>query len=136
MSKHTFSRAELLTARRQMKSVLKKCSDLTPNGIPVGEPIGSPEDMFKDDLLKQFLICQDWISQCKVVKTIDKTHTSYGHKHRVERWAGRYISNGAFIAAAIALGIPVQYIYRSPNIFTAISKKSIKLMDSKAWLFE
>jgi hypothetical protein len=132
MQKYDFSEHKLLNARQQMQSVLKKCPDLTPNGIPVGEPIGSPEDMLEYDLLKQFLICQDWLKQCKVIKTIDKRHTSYGHKHRVENWAGRYICNGAFIAAVIALGIPMQYIHRSPNVFTAISRKSLRFMERQA----
>lgn len=29
---------------------------------------------------------------------------SYGFKHLAEQWAGEYVSNGAFIAAALALG--------------------------------
>ncbi|MGC2836156.1 MAG: hypothetical protein WA238_18915 [Methylocella sp.] len=33
---------------------------------------------------------------------------SYGLKHRAEEWAGRYISNGAMIAAAIMLGWKVK----------------------------
>ncbi len=33
---------------------------------------------------------------------------SYGLKHRAERWAGRYISNGAMIAAAFMLGWKVK----------------------------
>jgi hypothetical protein len=33
---------------------------------------------------------------------------SYGLKHRAEKWAGAYISNGAMIVAAIALDLTVR----------------------------
>ena len=33
---------------------------------------------------------------------------SYGLKHRAEEWAGRYIANGAMIAAALMLGWKVK----------------------------
>ena len=40
---------------------------------------------------------------------------SYGAKHLVERWAGRYVSNGALIVAAILAGYRVVRDDNSPN---------------------
>ena len=44
-----------------------------------------------------------------------RSQGSYGLKHAVERWAGTYISNGAFIAAALALGYEARRFPNSPN---------------------
>ena len=40
---------------------------------------------------------------------------SYGLKHTAEKWAGAYISNGALIAAALALGYEARRFPGSPN---------------------
>jgi hypothetical protein len=49
--------------------------------------------------------------------------TSYGFKHLVKRWAGRYISNGAFIAAAIELGYKWRRVMNGPNAIFALRMK-------------
>ena len=47
-------------------------------------------------------ICRDWLRAFgEKTKTIRPNWHSYGLKHVVERWRGTYISNGAFIAAAL-----------------------------------
>src|SRR5687767_4703646 len=50
--------------------------------------------------------CADWIrANVTPRKTINRSRSSYGLKHDVERASGRaYVTNGAFIAAAIGLG--------------------------------
>lgn len=51
-------------------------------------------------------------------KTIRRRRSSYGYKHDVERWAGSYVSNGAFIEAATRLGYTtVRTDERSPNAY-------------------
>jgi hypothetical protein len=54
-------------------------------------------------------LCEKWIREFVTPrKAINTKHSSYGLKHAVERWTGEYVSNGAFIQAAVNLG----YEYR------------------------
>ena len=47
-------------------------------------------------------LCKDWIAKfTKKRKTINTDISSYGLKHAVEQWAKEYVSNEAFIKAAI-----------------------------------
>jgi hypothetical protein len=48
----------------------------------------------------------DWIADSMaIVKALNKRHSSYGLKHLAERHRGEYVSNGAFIAGAILVGL-------------------------------
>jgi hypothetical protein len=54
---------------------------------------------------KQVEICTKWIeTHARPRKSVNKKSFSYRLKHRVEEHAKTYISNGAFITAALALG--------------------------------
>jgi hypothetical protein len=54
---------------------------------------------------KEVELCKKWIKHnCLQTKTIRPKLGSYQFKHIVERNCGVYISNGAFIQAAIELG--------------------------------
>lgn len=72
-----------------------------PDGLALNEP---------DD--KQIELATQWLTKfAKPLKTVRRTRgTSYGLKHRVENWAiteqqdDPYVSNGAFIVAALRLG--------------------------------
>lgn len=118
-----------------MLYVLEVEPGLTPNGMKSDpktlgyEYNGTPEEMLDEDVLTQFDLCKRWLASVTLIKSFNTRHTSYGYKHMVERWAGRYISNGAFIAAAIALKIPIRRSHpRSPNVVLPLSEKSVKLM--------
>jgi len=90
-----------------------------------------PDEMLDDDVLMQFETCKRWLENITRIKSFNSRHTSYGYKHMVERWAGRYVCNGAFIAAAIALNIPIRRSHRqSPNVVLPISEKSVAYMRS------
>lgn len=52
---------------------------------------------------KQVQICTEWLRKYTRPALTYTTSTSYGFKHIVERWAGSYISNDAFIEAARAM---------------------------------
>lgn len=69
----------------------------------------------------EFIICCEWLSIFKKVNTPQLS--SYYLKHVVEKLACISISNGALIAAAIHLNIPIKYFSPSPNVNVAISKK-------------
>ena len=69
---------------------------------------------------QQVALCKKWLElHARPRKTINfREGSSYGFKHRVERWCEtfgphRYIGNGAFIRAAIDLGY--KYVQRGPN---------------------
>jgi hypothetical protein len=67
-------------------------------------------------------IC-DWLSDMEPIQTA--SCSSYGLKHIVEVEIG-YVTNGAFIVAAIHSGFPFRLNSGSPNVSFGISKRSIK----------
>jgi len=74
--------------------------------------------------LQMFRLCCKWLSLCGSRKTINMNiGSSYALKHEVERWSGEYITNGAFVAAVIHLGIPFKRYSGSPNIAVALSSR-------------
>lgn len=61
------------------------------------------------NLLTECNDCVDYLLLQEKTKSVKKDGpTSYGWKHKVEKWCGRYISNGAFITAAIFLGFDLR----------------------------
>jgi len=66
--------------------------------------------------VEQVAICCAYLKRfAKPTKTIRRKRSSYGWKHVVEGWAGTYISNGAFMVAARALGYRLKRIGAEPN---------------------
>lgn len=89
--------------------------------------------------LLEVAACADWIKEQRSIKTLNRRHTSYGYKHRVEKWIGDrggphlYIANGSFIAAAIGLGFDFRPAHpRSPNCYFNFSEKTVKALRSVA----
>lgn len=72
--------------------------------------------------LDQIKTCIEWLQQQEITKKVKTKNaiTSYGWKHKAERAYKTYVTNGAFIAAVIYLGIPYEKIYDSPNIHVGI----------------
>jgi hypothetical protein len=127
----------LKALREEMRKVLKIQPDLTPNGMKSDRRTlgydydGKPEEMLTEDVLTQFDLCKRWLALVTLIKSFNSRHTSYGYKHMVERWAGRYVCNGAFIAAAIAFKIPIRRSHqKSPNVILPLSEKSVGYMRS------
>jgi hypothetical protein len=50
-------------------------------------------------------------------------------KHVMERHTGKYVTNGAFIAAALIAGYPHRYPERGPNMLFGMSTRSIKRLE-------
>lgn len=68
----------------------------------------------------------------------DGSPGSYGLKHDAERW-GRahgmapYVSNGALIAAAVALGLPMRrHPGDSPNVGVGVSRQDLSRLRAEA----
>jgi hypothetical protein len=70
--------------------------------------------------LAAFIATRAWLRRHNKRKTINKSRTSYGLKHVAERDVG-YITNGVFIAAAVAEGFRVVRIGETPNACLNIS---------------
>jgi len=79
--------------------------------------------------LKEFQLSCAFLSKCKKSNTLNnKNGSSYSLKHRIERFLGIYITNGAIIAAAICLGIDYKQVQYSPHVCLAI-KKDLPITD-------
>jgi hypothetical protein len=69
----------------------------------------------------QVEVCKAWIEENLEKRPgtgVDRWHTSYGLKHMVERDAGEYVTNGAFIRAALDLGYRIRPTsYASHNAY-------------------
>jgi hypothetical protein len=70
--------------------------------------------------LAEFTAARGWLRQFDKLKSFNKRGNSYSLKHIAEHDIG-YVSNGVFIAAAIAEGFNVQRIGNSSNAWFNIS---------------
>jgi len=76
---------------------------------------------------KEINICFAWLNKVVRKKSFNTNISSYGLKHLVEEDRNTYVSNGAFIIAAIRSGFKIKQTWiRSPNIYINISNKSIR----------
>ena len=79
------------------------------------------------DHLGEVQLCADWLAAQEIALRITGRHyTSYFLKHAIE-WANGdriYVSNGAFLAAVVILGIPYRPLPSgSPNAVVAVQFK-------------
>jgi hypothetical protein len=76
--------------------------------------------------LNEFILCMEWLQQQRIGEKINNIRTSYSIKHHCEDWTRnvkgqfKYISNGAMVAAIIALGIKYQKFAGSMNVNAAV----------------
>ncbi|MFO8240164.1 MAG: hypothetical protein R6T90_04110 [Dissulfuribacterales bacterium] len=82
---------------------------------------------------EEFQLCCEWLSMCEARKTINykKEGSSYYLKHVVKGWAGKYISNGVFIAAVIHCGLPYRGYDHSVNVHVGLSSRSQPIKASR-----
>lgn len=80
---------------------------------------GTPPDPVMVELCREFI--RTWVAPTSCGKV---RNSSYHMKHEVERWAGQYITNGAFILAALREGLQQEPTDgNSPNTWVYIKKK-------------
>jgi len=72
---------------------------------------------------KGFLSACEWLSKCKIIKTVNTTVTTATLKMIATSDTGVKISNGAFIVAVIYLKIPYKRYSYMQSICIAISSK-------------
>jgi hypothetical protein len=78
------------------------------------------------DHLGEVQLCADWLAAQDIAPRITNRHyTSYFLKHAVEFATGDriYVSNGAFLAAVVILGIPYRPLPGSLNAICAVQFK-------------
>lgn len=74
--------------------------------------------------------CAAWlVENIAPIKSINRRHSSYGLKHLAEKFSPRgYITNGAFIAAAIIAGYRYAIHPQGTDAYFAMSGKSIRAL--------
>lgn len=84
--------------------------------------------------LDEIAASADWIKRQRPIASFNRSHNSYGYKHRVERWFRErgeptYVSNGSFIAAALGLGYEGKLEHpSSPNVCFRFSERTVQLL--------
>lgn len=149
-------------ARVTIRSVLDKAPKLTIHGIGVGDRRRTADGKWENPqeyyarfmesrakslgeiTIEEFLLSLAFLARVQPTKTIRPETSSYRLKHIAENYActypeggklgPQYVSNGAFIAAAIHAGfkykIYVDYLgYESPNVTFNMSKRSLDVLD-------
>jgi hypothetical protein len=110
--------------------------ELTPNGFGVSaffgertrpgwraETLRQEREKLREQL-RSFVAARAWLRRFPRLKRVNRRRgTCYGLKHVAEREIG-YVTNGAFIAAAIAEGFVVRRIKHSVNARIGISNSA------------
>jgi len=124
-----------MDAAGDMERVLEQESQLGDFGFGVFDPRSRTLEQREAGLRKQreviceprslieFMAARSWLSQFDRIKAVNRCGSSYGLKHVAGRDIG-YVTNGVFIAAAIAEGFIVRRIDDSPNAWFNISTKA------------
>jgi hypothetical protein len=116
-----------------IKAVVAKVPGLNAFGVGVYFDV-RPSDRevwfqsSRDELLGDVDGCsraEAWLQSKVRTKAVNRRWSSYGLKHLAEEEVG-YVTNGAFIAAAVHCGFPVAVSPDSPNVLVGISERSLK----------
>ena len=114
-------------------NVLNSLEKIIDIGLIYGDVPDDYHEKRKDleNRYNEFKLCCEWIEKYRFHPTEKEykkyvqvqTYNSYYLKHLVEKWSGRYISNGAFIAAVRFMNIPFRPIYGTPDVSVTIFLK-------------
>lgn len=119
-----------MTTNIEYVNVLNSLEKITEVGL-IYEAV--PDDYHKrrkdlENRYDEFKLCCEWIEKYRFhptekqfIKFVQlQTYNSYYLKHLVEKWSGKYISNGAFIAAVKFFKLPFRPIYSTPDISVTV----------------
>ena len=127
--------AELATAAIDMDRVLEREPQLSDNGFKRfdrhrarveqdADFLKWREDLREPRSLARFMAARGWLRRFGKIRALNRRGTSYGLKHCAEDDIG-YVTNGVFIAAAIAEGFTVRRAESgSPNAWLNISTEA------------
>lgn len=122
---YSFSAQEQQFVAKALKKAKKLFPQFNQNGLI--RCFGSEDELLASSDLDRarILYAKKYIEECGIIKTLSLG--SYSLKHQAEKWAKFYISNGAMLAAAIALDVPMRQEHpSSPNALLAVSKAGVK----------
>jgi hypothetical protein len=120
-------------AQEYINKVLKDYPDLTANGFKYENryALYNQDDGWGKDhgpvTPEGFTAVVEWLLNYDALdrrKTINTSTSSYGWKHRVERDAKQYVSNGDFICGALYLKYSMKRMPRSPNAYFNLRKET------------
>ena len=115
--------AELVWAKEAVQQAREQFPRFCSHGANTYSWNDTPR--FEDNQLEEVVISKLWLEHFARTKHVSRNHSSYGCKHFAENWAGRYVGNGALIAAATGLGIKQKTCdLFSPNTRLAIKYSS------------
>jgi len=88
----------------------------------------------------EVVLAAEWLQDIAGGARVNTKHTSYGYKHMVERWQRarasahdrHYVSNGAFIAAAIGMGFKFKAETDNLNVQFNIPEAAVKKREREA----
>lgn len=124
--------------RNDVEQILKEHPELNSFGVGLYDNEKNPSELQRG---REYLLNQrgleeikramDYLTLCGYRKSINYNSSSYGLKHRVERYyrdsnccGNNYVSNGAFIVAALLCGFKIKSKeWSGPNVFLNISNR-------------
>lgn len=128
----------------QMRRLLAAYPTLTDFGFGIYRPTGwrpSPAEVVQRfaeqrailltaTSLAAFAAARGWFAKAERTKRPNRAAgSSYGLKHRFEHApGGSYITNGNFIAAAIAAGLAIEQIGNGPNALLSLSRRWLRMV--------
>jgi hypothetical protein len=115
--------------RDDINAVITKIPTLNDSGI--GLPKEQMGDLPKEQarLLDRVDVCTkvcEWLEPLHFTETVNRKHTSYGLKRLFEDATKEYVSDGAFIAAAVHSGFCWKQIPNDSSVWLGIAEKSLK----------
>ena len=111
-------------AKAAMQHVMKQFPELTDHGLGLCSVAAGRREteaeraeryrcrqraLLEPESLDQFASCRKWLRQWSKTEDLNKSGTSYGLKHVAAAEIG-YLTNGSFIAAAIAEGFRIEAV--------------------------
>jgi len=122
-----------MTTNTEYLKILNSLEKITDLGLIYEAAPNDYREKRKDleNRYDEFKLCCEWIEKFRFHPTEKQfkkfvqvqTYNSYYLKHLVEKWSGKYISNGAFIAAVRFMELPFRPIYGTPDISVVIFLK-------------
>lgn len=117
-----------------------------PNGFVITEAGLRPKFMLVHEdppNPEEVKICEEWIGKFAQPQNTENPRAfSYSLKHIVENWAGKYVTNGAFIQAAVLHGYKakplngINAIFNMALLLPEDNWKRVKPTGFSKWLFK
>src|SRR3954462_1954006 len=104
--------------RDAIAALLLEHPNLTLSGFDVRGD-GLERSLVSAEGVRQVRLALAYLSSnaVQLAGAVNRRRSSYFWKHRAESWSRRYLANGAFVVAAILVGLAWERVPRTPNVF-------------------